>query len=66
MEFGKKLRELRKEKHLSQVQLAELFSVHQTTVKDWEVRGKQPPYETLIALARFFEVTTDFLLGLES
>lgn len=65
MLFGKRLRELRQEKDLTQKQLAEIFNVDHTTIRDWEIRGKQPSYETLCKLAKFFEVTTDYLLGLE-
>lgn len=65
MEFGKRIKELRTEKNMTQKQLADCFHIHQTTVKDWEARGKQPNYETLAELAKFFEVTADYLLGLE-
>jgi len=65
MEFGKRVKELRIEKKLTQKQLADVFHLHQTTIKDWEVKGKQPNYETLIAVAKYFNVTTDYLLGLE-
>lgn len=51
---------------MTQQQLADIFQVHQTTVKDWETKGKEPSYETLISLAKFFNVTTDYLLGLEN
>jgi len=63
--FAQRVRELRAEKGLTQQFVAEKFNVHRTTVKDWEVRGKEPDYATLCALARFFEVTTDYLLGME-
>lgn len=63
LKFAIRLRELRLEKSMTQQQLADAFQVHQTTVKDWETKGKQPNYETLIKLAEFFEVTTDYLLG---
>ena len=65
MLFGTRLRELRLEKNLTQKQLAEVFNVHHTSIRDWEIRGKQPSYETLCKLAKFFEVTADYILGLE-
>ena len=63
VKFSLRLKELRIEKNLTQQQLGEAFQVHQTTVKDWETKGKQPNYETLIKLANFFKVSTDYLLG---
>jgi len=63
--FGQKVKELRLERDLSQQDLAKEFNVHRTTVKDWEVRGKEPDYLTLCKIARFFEVRIDYLLGLE-
>ncbi len=63
--FSQRLRELRLERDLTQQQLADVFHIHQTTVKDWETKGKQPNYETLMKLAKFFDVSTDYLLGLE-
>jgi len=64
LKFSTRLRELRKDKNMTQKQLADVFKVHYTTVKDWENRGKQPSYETLMELAKFFDVTTDYLLGI--
>ena len=63
--FGERLRELRNEKGLTQKQLGDTFNVNRVTIVDWEIRGKQPSYETLCKLAKFFEVTADYLLGLE-
>jgi len=64
--FGERIKELRLEQGLTQESLAKNFSVHRTTIKDWEVRGKEPDYLTLCKLAEFFEVSTDYLLGIES
>jgi len=63
--FAQRVKELRAKQELSQESLARVFSVHRTTVKDWEVRGKEPSYLVLCKLAQFFDVTTDYLLGLE-
>ncbi len=46
-------------------QLADVFHLHFTTVKDWEIKGTQPSYETLVKIALFFDVSTDYLLGLK-
>ena len=63
--FGQRVKELRIENGYTQQSLAEKFNVHRTTVKDWEVRGKEPNYITLCKLAQLFNVRTDYLLGLE-
>ena len=56
---------LRAEKSLSQVQLAEEFGVDKSTIAKYETGERSPDLETLVRLARFFNVSTDFLLGLE-
>ena len=65
MDFGKRLRELRQENSLTQQQLADFCNVHQTTIRDWEMRGVEPNYQTLINLAKFFDITVGQLLGVE-
>jgi len=65
IQFGKTLRQLRLENGMSQKQLGEIFNVDQTTIKDWEIRGREPSYETLYKLAKFFEVRLEELLGVE-
>lgn len=60
--FDKNLKELRLEARLSQTELAEKLGVSQRTVSSWELGARQPDYDTLLKLARFFGVTTDDLL----
>lgn len=64
--FGQKLKELRTEKHLTQAQLAEVFKVSKTTICQWETSKQEAGLEDLAAIAQFFGVTTDYLLGLEN
>lgn len=61
--FSQKLKELRLEAHLSQAELAQKMGVGQNTVSTWELGARQPDYDTLIKLAKYFEVSTDYLLG---
>ena len=61
-EFGKRLRELRTEKNISQKQLATLFNVCNQTISFWETGAREPDLDNLIALARYFEVSVDELL----
>ena len=53
------------DKQLSQADLAKAMSVNQRTISNWEKSVRQPDFETLAMLAEFFQVSTDYLLGLE-
>lgn len=63
--FAENLRRLRKDKNLTQIQLAEYFGYSHVAVVKWENGTREPDFATLIKLADYFEVTTDFLLGRE-
>ena len=63
--FSKKLKELRAEKELTQKQIAEIFHIKQQSYLRYELNTGEPSLEMLIAMAKFFDVTTDYLLGLE-
>ena len=65
IKFGKRLRELRIEKKLTQKALAQVMNVSTATVTRWELEIQEPDYLTLAKLAVFFKVSTDYLLGLE-
>lgn len=62
--FGDRLKELRKEKKITQPELANMLGVTFSTVSAWEVGKAQPSYDILVKLAQYFGVTTDYLLGL--
>lgn len=63
--LGEKIKELRIEENLSQKQLAEKLNVTQAAVSKYESNAKHPSYEVLVAIADFFDTTTDYLLGRE-
>lgn len=65
MEFSEKLKNLRNEKEISQLELANALGINQTTVSTWELGKKYPDFFNIIALAKYFKVTTDYLLGLD-
>jgi len=65
LSFKKRLKELRIEKKLTQKQLANKLNVCHVSVSDWEVRGNEPGYQTLIDIAKIFDVTVGQLLGTE-
>lgn len=58
-----KLLELRNEKELSQRQMARELNISQGTYNNWENENTQPSIEQLIQLAKFFEVSVDFIVG---
>lgn len=57
------LKNLRMEKNMSQQELADIVGKTQQAVYLWEKGENEPGIESLILIADFFGVTTDFLLG---
>lgn len=60
-----KIRELRKDKGLTQKQLAELINKSSTGVASWEQGLSEPSVNDIRSLCKIFEVSADYLLGLE-
>ncbi len=60
--FGKRLKQLRIEKGLSQQKLGELFGFCNQTISFWENGSREPDLDTLINIAHYFEVTLEELL----
>lgn len=58
-----RLYELRSEKNLSQRDMAKILNISQGTYNNWENANTQPSIEQLIAIAEFFGVTVDYLIG---
>lgn len=63
--FGEKIKFLRLEKSINQTMLAKELNVTKATVSHWETHMQEPDFDTLVKIAKYFQVTTDFLLGLE-
>lgn len=63
MEFHEKLQELRKQKGLTQEELAESLYVSRTAISKWESGRGYPNIDSLKAIAKFFSVTIDELLS---
>lgn len=63
MEFHEKIQELRKQKRLTQEELAEALYVSRTAVSKWESGRGYPNIDSLKAIAKFFSVTVDDLLS---
>ncbi len=58
-----RLKELRKERGLTQTEIAEGIGTGQSNIRRWEVGEVLPSSEFVIRLADFFEVSADYLLG---
>lgn len=65
MSFAENLREIRKEKGLSQEELAEILDVSRQAVSKWEQGQGYPEAEKLLLLARKLNVSLDYLMAAE-
>lgn len=63
--FSDLLKELRSKKNVTQGQLAKEIGVSAGNVGDWETGKSRPGYNALASLARFFDVSADYLLELQ-
>lgn len=66
MNFAENLKQLRIQKNFTQKKLAEHLSYSQSIICDWEKGAKEPNANAIITIAKFFNVTTDYLLGGEN
>ena len=62
--FGDRLKALRREKKLTQKQLADSMELVKSSICAYEQNTKYPSIEVLIKLCQFFSVSSDYLLGL--
>ncbi len=65
MNFGERLKMLRKGQKLTQQELANRLGVAKSVVSYYESGDRFPSYDVLIKIARTFHVTTDYLLDIE-
>ena len=65
MEFKDRLKELRAIVNLSQMQLSIQTGISQSAIAKWELGKTEPTASAIITLAKFFNETTDYILGLE-
>ena len=63
--FGERLKDLRKEKGIGQVELSRLLGVGKSIISLWETNQCEPTLSKLVAIAKLFNVTIDYLAGLE-
>lgn len=66
MDFGNRLKKLRKEAGLTQQQIADRIGVTKSVISFYELKERAPSPEVLIKLSVIFHVSTDYLLGVDS
>jgi len=66
VDFGRKLKALRKQAGLTQQQLAAQLGVTKSVVSFYELQARSPSPDVLVRLAQIFHVSTDYLLGLDN
>lgn len=62
--LGPRIKKLREQEKYSQLDLAKLLNISNSTLSQYENGAREPGYEVLRAIATFFGVTTDYLMGL--
>jgi transcriptional regulator len=66
MTTGEKIRQLRKDNKITQTELGKILNVEKSTISMYENNNTQPPSQTLALIAKYFNVSTDYLLGNET
>ncbi len=62
----RRIRDLREDKDITQKQMAEILHCSQQVYSNYELGQRDIPTEVLIQLARFYNVSTDYILGLSN
>lgn len=63
MEFRRRLQRLREKKRISRKVLSELCGFSSDTIRRYERGESEPTLHSLVAIAEYFEVTVDYLVG---
>ena len=64
--LNEKIKALRKARNINQIQLANALGVSKQCISNWENDNIQPSIDMLIKIAKYFNVSTDYLLDLNS
>lgn len=65
-DYADRMRALREDKDLKQIQVAELLHVGQKTYSDYETRKIRIPLESIIKLAKFYNVDLNYICGISN
>ena len=63
MNFPERLKMIRKDKGVTQKQTGEAIGSNDRAIRNYEIEARKPEFDALIALADYFEVSLDYLLG---
>ena len=63
VDFSQRIRQLRRDKHMTQVQVAQRIGVTASMVSSYETDIRLPSYDVLLRIADVFGVSVDYLLG---
>lgn len=64
--FGEKIKELREEKGLSQMNLSKQIDITQSAIARYELELTEPRASDIKKICEFFNVTSDYLIGLDN
>lgn len=65
MNIGERIKELRTEKNISQMELSKVTGLSQSAIARWELNKSEPTATAIIILAEYFGESADYLLGLK-
>lgn len=63
MSYYPRLRDLREDKDLTQDQLVKILKMHKTTYTNYEQGKREPPFDFIIKIAKFYNVSIDYIAG---
>lgn len=63
--FGQRIARCRRAKKKSLLEMSQELGISKVSLAAYEKNKMEPPYQVLIMLAQYFDVTADYLLGLE-
>ncbi len=63
MSYYPRLRDLREDKDLTQEQLVKILKMHKTTYTNYEQGKREPPFDFIIKIAKFYNVSIDYIAG---
>ena len=66
VDFGNRLKTLRLKENMTQAELARRLGLTKSVISAYETELRQPSYDVLIHIAKIYNVSTDFLLGVEN
>ena len=61
--IGRRIKELRIKNGLKQQELADMFGLSSVSISFYENEQRQPDIDFVVAIAKYFDVSTDYLLG---